>query len=289
MRRVSSGYTIIEVSIFLAISLVIAAATWNLIGGKQNEAAFDQKMHDTQTQLQGYINDVSNGFSGGNPASQNCTIASSLPLVKAGAPGAGYTPSCIFLGKAIQFNDATVGNNQDEQLYIYSVFGCRIISCSATSAQLPDSMTVANPNPADGSSGQVDLTATFDLSPAHVLGVCSMSACGANPVQTNQSHLIGFFNSFNANAQSNGAEDLNVYQYPFKQNAAKDSGLVTKCLQVIPPGHCHLTGHTNPPSLTNYEVCLTDGQRYAVISITSNSGIGATVKLDFTTQSQCYV
>lgn len=282
MRRVSSGYTIIEVMIFLAISLVIAASSWSLIAGKQAETDFNQKMRDTQSKLQDWINDVSTGFTGGDPSQQNCTISGLRPSIAGGGPSS--TPVCVFLGKAIQFTDPSYSTSQDEEIYAYSVFGCRAVGCPSTPGSndtFPTSMLASNPKAADGISS-LDLTETFNLAPAHVSWVCSAGACSSQPTpQTSQSHIIGFFNSLLTQdpTSSNGAEDLNAYQFTFNGQYSKDSSQVDDCLKLI--GSCTIAPLNNPPALTNYVVCLTDGKRTAEITITSNNGVGVSTNLKY--------
>lgn len=289
MRRVSDGYTIIEVMIFLAISLVIAASSWSLISGKQAETEFNQKMRDTQSKIQDWINDVSTGFTGGDPSQQSCTISAiHRPQLQTGGPSS--TPNCIFLGKAIQFTDPSYSGtpNQDEELYTYSIFGCRLAGCPnppGPNANLPTDTLSSNPKAADGISG-LDLTETFSLSPANVKWVCSALSCLSMPPQPLQSHLIGFFNSPDPGqspSSSNGAEDLNVYQFPFNGQDAKNGTTVDKCLELLAPGPCSLPpGITDPTVLKNFVVCLTDGKHTAEISITSNSGVSPQTNLTYT-------
>jgi type II secretory pathway pseudopilin PulG len=282
MQRVSDGYTIIEVMIFLGVSAVIAGAAMSLISGKQSETEFNQKVRDTQSKIQDVLNDVSTGNSGGNPTTQTCAApGSSRPVVKNTPPGPTYDPECIFLGKAIQFTDASnsrTNSGQDESLYIYSVFGRRT---SASTGELPTNMSEASPDAAVGKGGSVDLTETFSLSPAHVKSVCAIPQ-GSNICNSN--HLFGFMNSFNyeQNTALNGSEDLNVYLYDFNGNdpPANDPGgvRVQQCLQGS--GSCSFG--TDPTSLKSLTACLTDGRRSAQLTISSSGGVGASTRLDYT-------
>jgi pilin/secretion family protein with methylation motif len=281
MQRVSSGYTIIEVMIFLAISAALMGAALNLVSGRQSETEFNQKMRDTQSKIQDWLNDVSTGFTGGDPSQLNCSDKGNggRPYVVSGTPSAD--PECVFLGKAIQFTDSnnkkTVAS-QDETLYIYSVFGLRLSPATGT---LPASMDEANPTAAVGKNGggsnPADLTETFSLAPAHITSVCSIPQ-GSN--SCSKSHLLGFMNSFNTeqNTSQNGSEDLSVFQYDFNgdDGPADQTGSngVLKCLQV--QGSCK-----NPSALKSFMMCLSDGKRTAEITITSSGGVGASTKLDY--------
>ncbi|HET6864126.1 MAG TPA: hypothetical protein VFH37_02940 [Candidatus Saccharimonadales bacterium] len=282
MRRVSDGYTIVEVMIFLAISLFIAMASWSLISGKQAETDFNQKMRDTQSKLQDWMNDVSTGFTGADPSQQNCSIVGGRPSIQTGGPST--TPQCVFLGKAIQFTDFPTNPTQAENLYTYSVFGCRLADCPNTPGPTdssPTDMYHSKPKAADGISS-LDLTETFSLAPAYVKWVCSVGACTSQPSQSTQSHVIGFFNSLNTqnSGTSNGAEDLNVYQFTIPGDFGKNSSQVDDCLKLL--GLCNVTPPIlNPPALNKYVVCLSDGKRTAEISIVSSGGVGAQTNLNY--------
>src|SRR5579862_8084966 len=100
MQRVSDGYTIIEVIIFLTVSAIIFAAAANLISGHQAEVEFDQTVRDTQTKVEDWINDVSTGFTGGDPNQLNCTTSgvTGRPVISTAV--SAKVPDCIFEGKA---------------------------------------------------------------------------------------------------------------------------------------------------------------------------------------------
>jgi hypothetical protein len=273
MQRVSSGYTIIEVMIFLAVSAAIAGAAMNLISGKQSETDFNQKMRDTQSKIQDWLNDVSTGVTGGDPSQQSCYVLGNRPQVRAVAPPAGYSPSCTFLGKAIQFTDQNYSMAQAESLYAYSVFGCRITACNP-SGPIPKNMDDANPDTPVGRGGETSLIETFNLSPARVKSVTSAPLAG--------SYLIGFMNTFNTeqNTATNGSEDLNVYEYNYTVQEAMAGPRLLQCLEDT--GSCKVANPPgNPSPLTSYSACLTDGKHTAKLTITSSSGVGASTRLDY--------
>jgi hypothetical protein len=279
MQRVSSGYTVIEVMIFLGVSLVIAAASMRLISGKQSETDFNQKMRDTQSKIQDWINDVSTGQTGGDPDSQTCKLSGGRPEVITRVASTNYDPQCVYLGKVIQITDSSNGStspNQNENLYAYSVFGIRLTS----SDQLPSSLDESKPDAAIGQNGSLDLTQTYSLSPAKIKSVCAVS--GASCTSAGAPHLIGFMNSFNTeqNTADNGNVDLSAYQYSFNGNdklANQSGSTVRKCLQWTNP--CN--SGANPAPLKEVRLCLTDGRRTAQIVISSNGGIGASVRLEY--------
>lgn len=285
------GFTIIEVTIFLAISAILLASAMIMIGGKQNQVSFDEKMRDTLTEINQVISDVPSGFSGADPAAMYCmTDGSGRPVIMSGSQPAGYKPNCIFLGKAIQFsstNTPGVTVNNASNMYIYSIFGIHHESDGVT---LPPDLVDAKPAAAVGqrigTSQGVDLTQTFSLNPAYVKSVTSNTVTPA-PGDTSyaQSHLVGFLLSLNtqANTSTNGSEDVNTYAYRFD---GTPSGNVDTCLnlQSSPCGVPSSGGYSKlnwPDRLTEMTVCLTDGQRTAQIIITSAGGYGAQTELKY--------
>jgi type II secretory pathway pseudopilin PulG len=273
MQRVSSGYTIVEVIIFLAVSAVILAVGVRLVSGQQAQTDFNQKMRDTRSQIQAWLNDVSAGNPGGDVSNQNCKAPGvSKPSINNGSPS--VTPDCIFLGKAIQFTDPGFSQDQAGNLYAYSIFGRRL---SATTNQLPTNLADASPIAATAQgSGSADFTQTFSLAPAWVKKVTSLPNAG--------SHLIGFFSSFNtpSSPSNNGVTDLDIDEYNFNGSGTPGNqpggNAVDKCMQ--------LNGCSATP-LQSFKFCLTDGRRYAQITISSPNGTGARTSLDYITAAAC--
>lgn len=278
MQRVSAGYTIVEVMIFLAVSTALLVAGMKLVSGKQAQVDFDQTMRDTQSQIQSWIGDVSNGFTGGDPNQQYCSTSGSggRPIIKAKPVGIGnIQPQCVFLGKAIQFTDAKVSANQSSQIFVYSIFGAGLN---------PSNYADAMPTPAVGSNGgQVggaDLTSSFSLGATQVTSVTSQP----NPT-VKDSHLIGFFNSLSSDqSSSNGSQGLNAYQFNFNGSSStpgdKTGGsTLMNCIELIRGSKCQ----PGPEKLQSVTICFSDGSRTAELIISSSNGIGATTKLDYTT------
>lgn len=280
MRRGSDGYTILEVMIFLAISAALLASSMKLISGKQAQVEFDTKMRETQSRLNDWVNDVATGFTGGDPTTQTCFLdGGGRPYINPNrAPDTSYTPSCIFLGKAIQFTDQAISSSADSTIYVYSVFGRRVID-PATGA-IPTDLQSANPAPAVGTGGgqpasSADLTEIFSLGSSYVKSVTGGSYAN--------SHMIGFFNSFNTeqSAATNGNTDLSPVEYSFTgASTPADQGNtgVMNCLELLTTAPCN---SNLPKPLTSYRICISDGSRTAQITISSNGGIGAATSLAY--------
>jgi type II secretory pathway pseudopilin PulG len=267
MQRVSKGYTIIEVLIFLAISGVLLGSAMLLISGKQNTTEFNQKMRDTKSKIDDWLNDVSTGFTGGSPDNQHCQVVSGRPQVQAGAPGPNYNPDCVFLGKALLFSTNPAGN-ANNQILAYSVFGCRVNPCASATGTLPQDYTQATPTPQVGPP--LDLE-TFGLGPVDIAKVTVVSASLTNYPG---SQLVGFFSSFNTNVGQNGNSDLSINEFDYTGSG----GSPINCIML--QGACAL-GANPPQPLKSYKVCLSDGKRYADVVITSTSGTGAQTDLQY--------
>jgi type II secretory pathway pseudopilin PulG len=106
-RRVTAGYTIVEVLIVLAVSsLLFISVAW-LLSGRRASTEATQAVRDMESRLQNVINDVSsgavtNGFT--------CTVlASGQPQTQATAIAGGTNKGCIYLGKAVAFRASNAG------------------------------------------------------------------------------------------------------------------------------------------------------------------------------------
>ena len=290
MCKVAGGYTIMELIIVLAVSTLILGSAILTINGSTARTQFAASMRDINSKTQDWINDVTDGFTGGDPASYYCTITGS-PTARPYLISPRITnpkPDCVFIGKVLQLTTGptTCGNceaNQDSKIYVYALFGQRL-----KNGALIDTMSDALPTPmigpwrppvpkdyrtADTGFDNLDLTETYSI-----LNGASVVKISGSPVS---SGLFGFFNSFNGSAiSSNGAQTLNSYVYPLSGNAAAadtaDGTTVIKCLQLA-------TATCAPKNLNNVKICLASNRdkELAVLTISSDNGLGATTKLDF--------
>jgi hypothetical protein len=270
-----AGYTIVEVMIFLAVSAALMVPAMALIKSKQAETDFSQKARDAQSKIQTWINNVSTGFTGADPSQDHCILSAGRPQVITNAssppPATGYNPECAYLGEAVQFIDS--GSNKSS-IYAYSVFGSRL-----NGVLQPKNLKESHPEPAVGQSGSVNLTQAFDLSPLYVRNVKSSGVATAY----NASHVVGFYNSINTEASttSNGQSDVNAYQYTIDGSmtapATPSNITLMSCLELLSP--CNTADYPN--KLNWLHVCLTDGKRFTQLVITSSSGLGANVTLNY--------
>jgi prepilin-type N-terminal cleavage/methylation domain-containing protein len=113
-RLGSSGYTIIEVMIVLAISGALLISTMATINGQQRRTEYTTAVRELESKLEDIFNDVESGYLANNGTTRCTSTPTGEPVVSgSGAPGAvieqGTNQDCIFLGKAIQFYEDSGG------------------------------------------------------------------------------------------------------------------------------------------------------------------------------------
>jgi hypothetical protein len=282
MQSVSSGYTIIEVLIFLAVSGMIFLSAVTLIGGHTSQTQFSETLRDTHSKLQDWINDVSTGVPTGNVGQYYCQLTVPFIKINNGPPPPGLdNPDCIFLGKAIQFTDQTYSTpSQASAMYAYPVFGQRLFN-----GDLVTNMQDANPTPAIGFPGcgagtnsgtACDLWDEFDMP-----GNIQVTKLESAPGVSSNDHLIGFYNSFNTeqSTSTNGSNDLKTFSYPLGNEVPRSMN-VYNCINNKNP--CALqSGQTNPNPLSKLIICLSNGKDSGYITLNSLNGVGVSTQMDF--------
>lgn len=291
MYRVSAGYTIIEVIIFLGISGALLIASMTFLYGSEGHNRFSQSMRDTQSKIQDWLNDIPTGYAGGTRESTGLTCQKVANQPKFGT-GSGNTNECIFLGKALQITNAV----QESQIYAYSVFGLRTFTPASGDERLVSNLYEAHPVPAvnkapygSGGPGSVDLTESYTIpGGAKVKKILKSSG-----VAGDNSHLAGFYLSFNPmQTSTSGSASLVAYQYDFSEDSlpGNASGAGSKdvddCINLQTSGSfdCGVTAAApNPQPLTDWEICFGNDSNddTAVITISSVGGLNVSTKLEF--------
>lgn len=120
MNRWQSGYTIVEVMLFLAISTGLFVMMSALISGQQSRAQFTASVREVESTVQSIINDVDTGyFPGAGGRINECPSSSAANLQ-------GTNDRCIFAGKAVQFG---VSGNPG-QYNVYTLVGRRLTTAT---------------------------------------------------------------------------------------------------------------------------------------------------------------
>ena len=101
--RPSKGFTIIEVMIFLTVSIVVFGGAVVTISRQNSRTAFVQSVRDIDLRLQDVFNDVENGY---YPSSNNfsCSyVGDDADINDTISEKQGTNQDCIFIGRAVEF------------------------------------------------------------------------------------------------------------------------------------------------------------------------------------------
>lgn len=273
MQRVTEGFTIVEVMIVTAVSVILVGVSMTFLSGREGHTRFSQNMRDMQSKMQSWLDDVSNGFPYGTTSAYHCQLGGSAVQIINGARPAGAGGDCIFLGKAIQFVDGPANNS----VYAYSVFGRRLSPSSGDlSANIQDTGSVPAAN--TGDTGSAQLTETYTLgSGTTVKGIAKSSGVGGDI-----SHIAGFYLSLNTDQAigQNGETNLKAYQYNIG-NTAGISGQAVACIENHSP--CGLGTGTEQLPLTDWEICFENNSNAdtALLTVSTVAGLGPSTKLEF--------
>ena len=98
MKDTSSGYTVIEIMVFLAVSMAILVAAQLVFQGQQGRTQFEQGMHNSASKFQQYVDQVGTSIFPGQGL-YTCSISAitGRSVIAAGFSGAGSNQACIFL------------------------------------------------------------------------------------------------------------------------------------------------------------------------------------------------
>ncbi|HUC78952.1 MAG TPA: prepilin-type N-terminal cleavage/methylation domain-containing protein [Candidatus Saccharimonadales bacterium] len=202
------GFTIVEVLIVLALASFLFVAVVAAMNGDQNQTEFDTGARQIYSQLQSLSSDVQNG----NYPVENISCTS---LGSNGKPTfstqiqtpAGTNFSCVYVGKAIQFNPSSTS----AYYYVYSLVGDQFSNNS--DLNLPP----AFPNDSATVLGYGGLpvnypplgTQIIDLPDHFVISKISYSG---NPNDSN--FVIGFYNAQTAKFINNSSLGNQLFIIP---------------------------------------------------------------------------
>ncbi len=149
----SSGFTIIEVMIVLAVTGLLFLSATALISGRTDQTEFDQSSRAFQQQMQDTINEVATGTytSTSGATNYSCTVAGKL-VFGPGGNGQGTNDQCEFIGKLLAFG---LGSSHDG-VDTYSLAGAR----QDSSGNETSSLSNAFPAIVQLGSGSLDVTSS---------------------------------------------------------------------------------------------------------------------------------
>ena len=141
-RPRSSGFTIVEVMIVLAVTGLLFATASSLISGRTDQSEFDQSIRAIQQQVQDTVNEVSSG-NYTNSGNFQCSGPGGVLTISSAPKGSvpqGTNYGCIFIGKAMQFD---VNGTTPEQFLTYTLAGLQVLANGQNVTSLATSTPLA--------------------------------------------------------------------------------------------------------------------------------------------------
>ncbi len=141
IRPHKSGFTIIEVIIFLSVSMALVLGSVILFNTRIPRTQFSQGVNDLVSKISDTGDNVANGsFSDSSKVSCSGGVASQDPTT---AQEQGTNAGCLFLGRAMQFAPGppchTPPDDSCNQIDTYTVYGSRLALLGGVAKTLAES------------------------------------------------------------------------------------------------------------------------------------------------------
>jgi len=144
-----TGYTILEVLIFMAVSSLMFVSAMGAISGRQKQVQFTQSVQEFDAKIKDVINDVTTSYYPTN-ATVGCSISGGEVQINTGInQNIGTNSDCIYVGKVIHFQSEGDGTD----LRIYAMAGKRY-----SDSKLTPSTSISNAKPKAVTSTQTGFT-----------------------------------------------------------------------------------------------------------------------------------
>jgi hypothetical protein len=255
-------------------------------------------MNDVNSKMQQWFNQVSNGFSRNSSSAlpglsnYSCSLdATGYPLLRTGGSGTarGQNPDCVYLGKAIHLPFDSAEPRKNTNIAAYTVLSRRTYTpLGLTSPTIVDNLVSSNPAVAIYDPGlsptKIDLSEYYKIpSGAYIK---SIHTGATSTCTSNCSLLAGIYSSLsNAGTQQAGTSTLTAVQYPYINGGAlpgEDS--IRDCIKMQSASSCSYLpslSRVNPWPLQQWTICFASSRNNdrALITITSNNGVGVKTKL----------
>lgn len=283
--RQSGGYTLIEVMLFLAISLVILVGAILAVQGQQQKTQFRGDVDALNSKIQQWLDQVQNGLSGNssdfltrnltckatqNPVTQLPYGPRYFPQISQAVAGSGNergaNPQCVFMGLAIVVSNSSCCNSA---IAAIPIVGLRTSGTTNPNLNIPaasiadaDPIAVVPQTLSGVTLSDVDLSETYTLPPG--VQVLSWKDSSSRPSALSPtftcakgycSELAGFFTSFNgAGNTPQGGQSMIAVQYPFfnPTNAQSESALINSTAGCIRMDHGSQCSRANLTSTGTY-------------------------------------
>lgn len=153
--RRTAGYTIIEVMMFLIVSMALFVTAVTVVSIQNRRTAFTDSVHNLDQKIRDVLNDVDTGYFPTDNGFR-CTVnGSGIPQFSASNSELGTNQDCTFVGKAIQIAPQTGGSGDESKYFIYTIAGRRVIS-SGGSTQEVSGIEDSNPRVIPSAVGVVE-------------------------------------------------------------------------------------------------------------------------------------
>ena len=238
-NRQPLGYTIVEVMIVLAVTGFMFLIAAVFINGKEARTSFTEGTHETASDIQNIIEQVSDGKY--SDIRIYCSASGGTLNTNSSPPG---TADCTFLGKFIHF--PVVGNSSSTNYEVFTLAGARQISGGPPPSLSADLITaITNPELTVQSATPQNLEVK-DISVNGVSG-----AYGIGFVQSLGNAISGTYVS--------GAQTVMMVNAPGLNAGDTSETAAAATLNNLQP-------------ITSASICITDGSRYAQIVLGSSNG-----------------
>jgi prepilin-type N-terminal cleavage/methylation domain-containing protein len=270
----SSGFTIIEVMIVLAVTGLLFLSASALISGRTNQTEFDQGSRSFQQQMQDAINEVQSGTYNGTTS--NCTAGTSISFSN-GSNSQGTNEGCIFIGSLLEFG---LGTNQDGE-NTYTLAGNRLQQNPVNGEEVTG-LNNAAPAIVQLTSGQYDMTSNqleYGLHTYSANGKSSMNyslagSPGLTPIGAFA--IVYSFASYSGGNIVSGSQQVNVVPLSNSQLGESETQLASDVINKLP---------TSPDSAsgTQISICAKSSttDQYALVTVggSNNGQLGVTLNI----------
>lgn len=276
-KKSLGGFTVVEVIIVLAVSAVLLSASLIVFAGRRQTTEFSQAMYDLQSKFQSYANQVSSqavpsGYTCDKTTSPSPEDGKYHPFLTSSPGNTQPTKQvCISLGLAIQVI------NDGDTIYAYPVFGFRnAYDGSMDTGVLAATVQQANPEIARDSAGNPLLVTNYPI--LNGLTVKNATVEG----ESVDKDLLTFYSSPQNNNTSGNQITATARQITFAKEGGQDLSNLIPCVQEYSAyngGACLLPSFTTDLAQAAWKLCLTNGQRDALLSVHSTA-TGINTKLN---------
>lgn len=199
----TSGFTIVETMIVLAVTGMIFLSAATLINGKEAKVQFTTAIQNAQQQIQQVIGEVQSGYYASGSTSGIKCVASSGSFIISSGGSQGTNSPCLFLGKAMQFGSAP--SNGSQPFNVYTIVGNR----TDGSGNEATSLAAANPTVISSSYSHETVNLQYGLTAAWI----KVGSGGGHDTPTADSVI--FLNDLGSTSGSgdliSGAQAVDVY------------------------------------------------------------------------------